>query len=462
MGITKKTLMITASAALTVATAVPALALENEFHGMFRLKGVVNNFNATPVINSPEGSPYGFYLPAGIDKDAPTATYLEQRARLMYIAKANDDLKLVTHFEIDSRWGDASYTNSRNKGGAIGADTVNLETKSVYLDFNCPITGANVKVGMQPYDDAFKGVLFGADMAGLLVSRSFGPLDASAGFFRFDDSGLPGKRARDMVAATARYAVTKDIKVGGAYYFIGDDRSETDTFVRDYLFQQQGETNTFHNLGINAEANLGPVTIDGFFLYQFGTLEDIAAISGRDRDVSAFAGNVGARGKIGPGTARAEFLYVSGDTGGGSSTNSFQSIQDEHGFYNGNLQLLFRDAYAMTIDNAVVYTSNNKDQGVIAGFLGYDLPITSKLSSSFNAGFASVAKENRNTTLDTSNGKYLGTEVNASVDYKLFDNMTASVRGAYVILGDYFNDVAEGGKDPDDPYMGSVILNYAF
>ena len=81
--------------------------------------------------------------------------------------------------------------------------------------------------------------------------------------------------------------------------------------------------------------------------------------------------------------------------------------------------------------------------------------------SSFNAGFAAVAKENAK-TLDQSNGKYLGTEVNASVDYKLFDNMTASVRGAYVILGDYFDGVAAGGKNPDDPYMGSVILNYAF
>ncbi|RNC67422.1 MAG: hypothetical protein ED859_14830 [Desulfuromonadales bacterium] len=463
MGFKKQTLALAAAAALTAATAVPALALENEFHGMFRLKGVVNNFNATPVINSPEGVPYGFYKPDNLDKKVPTATYIEQRARIMYIAKANDDLKLVTHFEIDSRWGDASYTNARNKGGAIGADTVNIETKSVYLDFNCPLTGSNVKVGMQPYYDAFKGVLFDADMAGLLVSRSFGKLDAAAGFFRFDDKGtIPGKKTRDMVAATAKYAVTKDIKVGGAYYFIDDDRSETDTFVRDYIIQQQGDTNTVHNIGVNAEANLGLVTIDGFFLYQFGSLR--APVS---RHVSAFAGNVGARGKIGPGTARTEFLYVSGDKGGSSTTNAFQSVQDEHGFYNGNMQLLFRDAYAMTIDNAIVYTSNNKDQGVIAGFIGYDLPITSKLSTSVNAGFAAVAKDNGNKPVNPVTGQankssYLGTEVNASVDYKLFDNMTASVRGAYVILGDYYNGVAAGAEDPRDPYMGSLILNYAF
>ncbi len=461
MGITKKTLTITAAAALTVATAVPALALENEFHGMFRLFGAVSNFNGS-------STGQGFFVPESSSKDVQTATYLAQRARLMYIAKANDSLKLVTNFEIDSRWGDNSYANGRNQGGAIGADTVNLETKSVYLDATCPITGVNFKIGMQPNDDAFKGVLFGADMAGIKASRAFGNLDTNLGWFRLSDTGtIRGKNAYDLLTVEAKYALTKDVKIGGAYYLINDDGAAAATtpnttgdaprFSRSVdLGQRQGDTNIIHTAGVNAEATLGPVTVDGFLLYQFGNLESPA-----NRHVNAFAGNVGARGKIGPGTARTEFLYVSGDKGNTGTTNAFQSISDEHGFYNGNMQLLFRDAYAMTIDNAVVYTSNNKDQGVIAGFLGYDLPITSKLATSFNAGFAAAAKKNAN-TLNTSNGKYLGTEVNASVDYKLFDNMTASVRGAYVILGDYFDGVTTDGKDARDPYMGSVILNYVF
>ena len=31
--------------------------------------------------------------------------YFEQRARLQYTAKVSDDLKLVTHFELDTRFG---------------------------------------------------------------------------------------------------------------------------------------------------------------------------------------------------------------------------------------------------------------------------------------------------------------------------------------------------------------------
>ena len=147
MSMKKRLLAVAAVSALTVATAVPALAFENEFHGLFRVRGIIDNFNdggggaVKPSISS------------------PTSNYIEQRARLMYIAKANDDLKLVTHFEIDSRWGDNSYGSNntwRNNGGGIGADQTNLETKNVYLDFNIPSTPLNVKLGIQGFDDGYK------------------------------------------------------------------------------------------------------------------------------------------------------------------------------------------------------------------------------------------------------------------------------------------------------------------
>jgi len=439
MDLRKKVVAVVSAAACLAATAAPALAFENEFHGLFRLFGATTNFNETPVVS-------GFYLPEGLEKKVPTTNYIAQRARLMYIAKASDDLKLVTHFEIDSRWGDSSLNVKRNQGGAIGGDQINLETKNVYLDFKIPSTPVNVKVGLQGNDDAFKGVMFGADMAGVLASGTFGKTTASLGFFRFNDdkpttTSPVGKVTRDMLTLDGKYAISKDVKVGGAYYLVNDDRTNP---------------SIVHSLGVNAEGAVGPVTLDGFFLYQFGTLE------ATKQHLSAFAGNVGARMKLGPGTARSEFLYVSGENEDDRSTsNAFQSVDDEHGFYNGNMQLLFRDAYAMTIDNAIVYTSNNLNRGVIAGFLGYDLPITSKLSASANAGFAAVAKVN-DFSINKRKSNYLGTEINAQLDYKVYDNLTVIARGAYVILGDYYKGVATGGADPENPYMASLIMNYTF
>ncbi|AJE04648.1 membrane protein [Geobacter pickeringii] len=464
MGFKKKVIVASATAALSVAVAVPAMALENEFHGMYRLNSVIDNFNGD-----------GPYDPAGKDKKAPTTAYFEQRARLMYIAKANDDLKLVTHFEIDSRWGDNSYNSNgktRNNGGAIGADQTNLETKNIYLDFNIPKVPVNMKVGIQPYNDSFKGIMFDADMAGALATASYGKFTNSIGFFRFNDDGpnlapkvAAGKRSRDMVALDVKYQAAANVKVGGAYYMINDDRNFAAT--PGFLNQQAGNTNITHTLGLNAETSFGPVTLDGFFVYQFGNLE--APVN---RHISAFAGNVGARVKAGPGTARSEFLYISGDGGNQTShtSNAFQSVNSvdtEHGFYNGDLQILFRDPYAMTTDNAIVYSSNNQDQGVVAGFIGYDMPFTPKLSATVNAGFAAVAKDNlhKPTNLKTgaaNSSNYLGTEVSTHVDYKVYDNLTAIARGAYVILGDYYKGVALNGEDPRNPYMASIILNYVF
>ena len=45
-------------------------------------------------------------LRAKTSNNLKTNNYFEQRARLFYTAKASDDLKLVTGFEIDSVWGD--------------------------------------------------------------------------------------------------------------------------------------------------------------------------------------------------------------------------------------------------------------------------------------------------------------------------------------------------------------------
>ena len=46
-----------------------------------------------------------------------------------------------------------------------------------------------MKLGMMPYNDSFKGVLFDADMAGLPLSSSYGKFSPSIGYFRFNDNG---------------------------------------------------------------------------------------------------------------------------------------------------------------------------------------------------------------------------------------------------------------------------------
>jgi len=426
----KNVLAVTAACALTAATAVPALALENEFHGMFRVFGIANNFG--------DGKG-GQITPAD---NAPTRSYVEQRARLMYIAKANDDLKLVTHFEIDSRWGDSSYSTARNAGGALGADQTNIETKNVYLDFNIPSTAINAKVGIQPWTDSYGGIVVNADMAGALVSAKYAGFTNSLGWFRFnEDSGsLPGKATRDFLTLDSKYNLTKDAKIGASYYLLTDDRAASD--------------NTYtHMIGLNGEFKLDPVTLGLFGMYQFGDTPGVA-----NSDLSAYAAGATAKGKLGIGTLKVAALYTSGDrtTGANTDSQAFQSISSaasENSFYAADMQILLRNKWNINSDRSIVNTFNNNNEGFIGGFVGYDANFTPKAFGSFNAGFAAAA----NTSHDSN---YLGTELNAELGYKLFDNMTASIQGAYFILGDYYDQGAT--KNADDPYQARVMLNYAF
>ncbi len=465
--------------ALTAAATTPAMALENEFHGLFSARYINSNFNGTSTTSFTDGAKYGGdtkYMPDGKPKEVFSANFIEQRARLQYIAKANADLKLVTHFELDyTYWGNSAYGfnsapgvtsgSGRNGGGAIGADTVNLETKSIYLDANI-FKNVNMKLGMQPYNDAFKGVLFDADMAGIDFSSSYDKFTPSIGYFRFNDSGVAqdrvlGHLTNDLFLLDGKFNVNNNLKVGAAYYLFRNNSFSTNPNLLNDTGKQDAKIST---LGLNAEFTTGPLTLNGFGLFQVGTVTA--------RATTAWALNAGAKLKVGPGTARSEFLYVSGDNNTTTGhSNAFYSVFNhigtaEHGYYDNEMAILGRDKNAYTTDNSIIPTAGNDAQGQIGGYIGYDLPINAKLTTAFNAGFAAVAKENNNKPKNRFTGKnndsnYLGTEINAEATYQLLEGLTVGTRVAYVILGDYYKEVASNGT-PVNPYDAKLMFKYTF
>jgi hypothetical protein len=408
---------------LATAVAAPAMALENQFSGSFTSFYDITNYSAV----------YGQKDPVN---NAPTENYFVQRARLGYTAKASDSVKLVTLFELDyTFWGNSSYATGRNSGGALGADSVNIETKNVYLDLNYPML--NTRIGMQGVDDAFKGSIFSADMAGIKLGHNYTNAGVTAGFFRWNDSANDsvtnaalGKTVNDMFMLDAKYNISKDLKVGGAYYYILDDRA-----VANHA--------KVHTLGLNSESVFGPLTLNGFAVKQFGDLNATT-------DAKGYEFNVGARLNLGAaGTVRSELLYVSG---GSNAFFNADNGNEGGGFYDNEMVILGRDKNAFTLDAAIVFDGANRGQGVIFGSLGYDYTFTDKLSASANAGFAAVTKN----TLGTSDSDYLGTEINAETNYKLTPNVTLGARAGYVVLGDYFN------AGEDNPYDVKLLAKFAF
>ncbi|NVO00595.1 MAG: hypothetical protein HXX17_14865 [Geobacteraceae bacterium] len=464
----KKQLVILSAAAMVAAAAVPALALENEFHGMFLTQGISSNLN-----NGTTGPVAVSQANLALDK-----TFVDQRARLQYIAKANDDLKLVTHFEFDGRWGDNSYSGgARNSGLALGADSTSIEVKSVYLDFNIPGAPVNAKVGMQGLNDAYKGVFVGNDAAGALLTTKLGAATVSTGWFRFDDARAAGqalgKTTRDFTLLDGSFAVSKDVKVGASYYYYFDDNAAlSGTGTGIFAGNGKGEQQ-IHMLGVNGAATFGPATLDGFFLYQDGVIRNSAFTS---KHLSAFAANVGAKVNVGPGAVKTSFLYTSGsdcknaNADGCVGKNSFISAQNEtssaymeSGVFSGaNSILIFRgNSYRTSnTDQSIVSDPSNKGTGIAAAFVGYDGAIN-KLFFNTNAAFVANAKKQYTAGTYKNKSQYLGSEINAEVGYKLYDNLRASVQGAYVFLGPAFSHT-DGTTYAKAPYLGRVILSYTF
>jgi len=540
MSLKKTILAVAAVGALTAATAVPAMALENEFHGMYKMKYFVSNFD-----NSSAGYFYeGATSPTkGVSQSA--VNYFEQRARLFYNAKANDDLKLVVAFEMDAVFGDRSQggftlangTNTgtvnngtafRNSGGALDTDAVNLETKWVHLDFNVPGVPTNVKVGTQAIKDSLKGVLFDADAAGIFTSTKIGSsAKVNVGYFRgyegnngdVNGGGTAGGvgfkmgvNNLDIAILEGKFNITKDIAVGADYYGYFDYRDNRATVLD-------------HTFAVNADAAMGPLALSGFLAGQVGTTRNSSgAVAGSVNnstasvDMSGIAANVAARLQVGPGTAKIAGLYTSGDDGKSANKNkSWLSLQQSVAGVRGNgttnatgvtptagslvgqsnapalntynesgMMLLNRNSATQggSSDRTIISTTNNRDQGAILLTAGYEANLTPKLYANANVGFGWTA-ENRSTNLNDqgdadaikptrtsgaagvrNSSNFLGTEINVEAGYKLYDNLTASVQAAYVVLGDYYagtNQVpGRAGTDPDNPYTARLVLSYVF
>jgi len=462
----KKKLVILGAAALTAAAAVPALAFENEFHGMYKFMGYETN-----IFNG---------VAANLKDNAGSGWYAEQRARLQYIAKANDDLKLVTHFELDSRFGGKDTTtgylgtSSGNDGGNLDADQLTLETKNVYLDFNCPITGTNVKAGLQPWADSYQSLFLLADMTGLYATKKFGAATGSLGWFRFDDntagSDKPGNVTADLIVVDGKFALNKDVTLGASYYNVQDDTvaraarpATTNPLTGVVTPAVPGITKAtgyeiLHMVGVNADIKAGPATIKPFAAYQFGEVND-------NGDINAFGLGVVGNVKTGPsGKVNFAAVYLSGDDNTSGDQDGWQNVADAQTYFNAaNMWLIVPSGQAINSLNSVLGRDlNTGNRGLMGVFAGYDGTV-GKMFYNANIGYAQTAEER------TGEDGTIGTEINAQVGYKLYDNLSISAAAAYAFIGDdlvnsnNFTGVSGGNNvDNDDPWLINTQLSYAF
>jgi len=475
MKLNKKIAVAAAVGALGMA-AVPAMALENEFSGIYNLGFFMSNYDngGTAVLN-----------PKAMYNTNKTGNYFEQRARIKYTAKASDDLKLVTHFEINSVFGGKGAAKTSNDSGQLDADTVNIQTKNVYLDFNVG-KKVNVKTGIQTVSDKFKGILYSVtDMAGVNVTTKIGALDLNTAYFRVgtkpitvgtgNNNAVEGYNNFDVAVLDAQYNINKNAKVGAAYYLISDNTSQGAAPTATQVM-----VNTF---GAYGSAKVGAATLSGFVAAQFG--HETASTALRSSK-SGYAANMAARVPVGPGTLKANYLFRSGDDNRDRVDTSWYSLQHTGNntatgstvgslsqYNEAGMMILVRNLTTNATTSGRFLAQNVGDINGVGGHImsvGYDATITPKAFASVNAGMLFAHHNQSSTaagTYSTNKGNgtnLMATEINTEIGYKLYPNMTASVQAAYAFLGGYYNgcNSATAGKNAENPYTGRIMLKYAF
>ncbi len=498
----KRFLSMFLSFVLVAVCAVPAMAGEFTFSGLIRNKLYLGSnyerYDAGDVIpiKSSDGAAADAVNPSNltarnfrINTDAPTATYFEERGRLKFEGKG-DEVGVVAFYEIDLRFGDGQYSIARNSGGGLEGDTINMETKNLYVWFK-PTTDALVNVGLQSWTDAYRGVLLGySDISGIFGTAKFAPVDlrygwgvikhgpglvtgASGSAANNPGNSLVGSEANksaDFYALEAHFVPTTDSRAGLNLYQFNDNAG---VGVRGYPNSQVvGKSTTINTIGVDGSFKVAdPITLSAFLFYQTGKA-DRGGTGGADLNIKGQSADVRADIAVGSGKGFIEAIYISGDDN--PSDNDYKGIVTGSNyalagsfFASTDMEILLPNTDDQNTSEALTYDSKNFGQGLVHIGAGYTLPL-GKTSVKIGVGNSRFAKVVPVGTTGF-NKKNQATEVNLKVNYNLKKGLDAGIVAAYAILGDAydvgansFQGTPAGLAAPDNLYKLVARLNYVF
>ena len=158
----KKHLVMLVAILAIVAITVPAFAVEFKYGGMYRLRWQSND-------NVVDGSN---------DFD-DNQNYMDQRFRMYFSFVGSENLQVVTKWEVDTLWGNSF--DKFSTGGGVGADSINLEMKNVYVDFNIPYTPVRSTLGVQTVT-LMTGWVIDDDFSTAKFSAKFDPIRVTIGY----------------------------------------------------------------------------------------------------------------------------------------------------------------------------------------------------------------------------------------------------------------------------------------
>jgi hypothetical protein len=391
----------------------------------------------------------------GDDDTDDSVQYVTQRMRMYFNAIASENLKLVYKNEIDIEWGDSARgDNSRNDGGALDGDTVNLETKNVYLEFMVPDTPVKATMGLQGIT-LHKGWFAGSDYSAAKFDMNFDPISittywAGLGGLAFNDSTGSATHASDssddnwqIVASGAYKAENLDARLTFGYEKGTNDTTSADIPESDDLFLVMGEFNMSFDMF-------------SFFVIAGKNFGEVKSETG-DNDYKGYMVDAGVSFALDMATIRARAIVASGDDEG--------DFEDDFQVLTGAVMSwaeLMSDGYTYDRNPGAALASiggPNRPSNMYMFNVGADFKPTDTTSLKFDVYYVGMMEDR---TIAGEDEDEIGVEIDARLTQKIYDNLSMTVLGAYLLAEDGYGAGAAATNSGDDAFQVGVGLDFKF
>jgi hypothetical protein len=460
----KKKLMIAVAALAVLTIALPAFAVEFKYGGYYHVRWQSNN-HLTGSNDNPD-----FPFDSGNPDD--NNNYADQRLRMYFDFIASENLQVVTKWEVDTLWGNSF--DKFSTGGGVGADSINLEMKNVYVDFAVPYTPVRARLGVQGL--AFlTGWIVDDDFSAAQFITKLEPVEIKAGYIGAQNNNVTDERENiDDLFLSVDYSHGPFSASLVGFYQFGHDAvpvAETNGGQLDFV---DSRDNHLFDLGValGFKQDWFDATIN--YVQNLGSYDHL---SGRDD-------NIDYRGYMIEGIANFTFnpftfsvggFLTSGDTNPDDDTNNaFQYPRGRSHYWSEILGLGTLDQNISTsfIDPAKdTHTAQQLADVNKGGFSTSDGP--SNLWT-INAAAAWQALEK---TKFTASYYYIGTqkavlanfqngdesssighEIDFYVDQELFDGLALRLVGAYLFANEGYTVFS----NDHDAYEAGAVLSWKF
>jgi len=437
----KKLLVVLLSFGLIVALGAPASAVDVKFSGSYYVAGFYDN--------NPQ-----LWNAAGANTFSRAAIYQQFRLQPEFIVA--EGLKVTTRFDaLEKQWGNTDYrsiaaadmdkTNSRKfTSNNVSNIQENIEFERAYVTF---ATAAGLfEVGYQDADQW--GTQFGNSSSSrprVKFATKVGPLTMLAIYekvFEADQSNVAGYRGKVDADADNYF-------LAGIFNFKGGEAG----LLYKYAVNNTNRC-TAANFGTRVQGlvpyfkvTLGPVYLEGEAGYAFGkaAISDTPGVA--DVDFKQMAGYLNAKVNMGPAYFGAQVGWIQGDGDNANEINNTGMVNAGlEGGYGWNPTLMLNNVNTGTWEanansTGNTYKSDKRGYFVYGIYGGVNPTPKLNLEAALNVVAYDKAKYFANVTIRNVAQAELvsdkiGTEIDLTATYQIYDNLSYMVGAAYLITGD--------------------------